>query len=77
MGQSLEAFLQWKLLVSLLLGCTEAVRIHQSLCLYVARKIFLSTDISICNRDLDNTTHPLSLLFLVISVDTNMLSDKS
>lgn len=25
MGQSLEAFLQWKLLIGLLLGCTEAV----------------------------------------------------
>jgi hypothetical protein len=25
MGQSLEAFLQWKSLVSLLFGCTEAV----------------------------------------------------
>lgn len=25
MGQSLEAFLQWKALVSLILGCTEAV----------------------------------------------------
>lgn len=27
MGQSLEAFLQWKSLVSLLFGCTEAVSI--------------------------------------------------
>lgn len=25
MGQSLESFMQWKSLVSLLLGCTEAV----------------------------------------------------
>lgn len=25
MGQSLEAYLQWKLIASLFLGCTEAV----------------------------------------------------
>ena len=31
MGQSLQAFVQWKLLVSLLLGCTESVSAHRSL----------------------------------------------
>lgn len=30
MGQSLEAFLQWKALVNLLFGCTEAVSIGLS-----------------------------------------------
>lgn len=31
MGQSLEAFVQWKTLVSLLLGCTESVSAHKPL----------------------------------------------
>lgn len=31
MGQSLEAFVQWKMLVSLLLGCTESVSAHKPL----------------------------------------------
>lgn len=64
MGQSLEAFLQWKLLVSLLLGCTEAVSMRQSLSMYVASEIFVCTSISGCSMDLNNTIQVYHLVLI-------------
>lgn len=47
MGQSLEAFLQWKSLVSLLFGCSEAVSIDLFPCIPLAYQLLYLWDCSL------------------------------